>query len=59
VSTGGLAAATESLKVLLDQLQAHSVTAAWQTRHGVVEVTVPGPYVLVNGEEVPMRDGGQ
>lgn len=38
----------------MGQLQAHRVTAAWLTSHGVVEITVPGPRVLVNGEEVPM-----
>jgi hypothetical protein len=53
-TTIGLAAGIESLEALMGQLQAHRVTAAWLTSHGVVEITVPGPRVLVNGEEVPM-----
>jgi hypothetical protein len=55
---GGVLTATKSLEIVLDQLQAHRVTAYWQTGPGVVELTVPGPHLLVNGSEVATEEDG-
>ena len=51
----GLQQAATLLEVVLDQLQAQRLTAAFTTKHGTVEIVVPGPRILVNGQEVPRR----
>jgi hypothetical protein len=56
----GLTIAFELLEQAREQLDAQSVTATYETAHGVVAVFCDddGPRMYVNGERVPIEETG-
>jgi len=53
----GLMQAVDELEALRVKLDAHRIEAVWRPTGSRVVVRVPGPHIIVNGVEVPMKRG--